>query len=505
MKKIVLPAIAGLLLSLSFPNTFIPFVYIGGFFLIFYTIQKSRTLKEALLSVFIAGFSFSIFSFYWIIFAVTHYGDVNTAVAVLMFLVFASAFSAVQFVPFGAGMYYLRRYRYAFYLAPFIWVFLEVFREFFPFTGFPWNLVGYTLTYINPVAQIAYFGGIYIISFLAVFLAASVYQFFMERGVLSTGVFLISLVIFTGIFIWGKHRINSYTDTGTPKNVAVIQGNITEDIKMDESSRLDIINKYLFLMKKAAEYDVDLIVLPESAIPIYPLYKPAGVYSVYFFENLRDIKKPIISGFDNVFYKNDRIFLYNSVFLIDPSGKPVDYYSKIKLVPFGEYVPFPFDFLRKLFPYLEGYDFYFGEEKKILRYDGFKVVPLVCFEAIFPVFVADFSRKGNLLVNLTNDAWFGKTSAPFQHFEMARVRAIENNMYLVRAANTGISAIINPVGVPVSTLNLFEEGIILDRVYLRTEGSFWNRHYLLTGIIFTGSFAGLLLIIIKTRNRRSRP
>jgi len=496
MRKIALSVVAGLLISLSFPDMFIPFVYAGGFFLIFFLISRSTSIKEVFILTLSAGISFSIFSFYWIVFAITHYGDVNTLVGVILFWVFACIFSLFQFVPFGFVMYFLKKYRYAFYLAPFVWVFIEVLREFFPFTGFPWNLMGYTLSYINPLAQIAYFGGIYLLSFIAVFLAVAIYQFFMEKGRLSALTVVFSIAVFISIFLWGQSRISSYTDTGIPKNIAVIQGNITEDVKMDDSSRLDIINRYLSLMKKASQYDIDLIVLPESAIPIYPLYRPEDVYQTYFFEIMRDIRKPVVAGFDNVFYVDDRLFLYNSVFLIDSNGNPIDYYSKMKLVPFGEYVPFPFDFLRRLFPYLEGYDFYFGKEKKILEYKEFKIVPLICFEAIFPVFVADFSQNGNLLVNLTNDAWFGRTSAPFQHFEMARVRAIENNMYLIRAANTGISAVINPVGVPVSTLGLFKEGIILSKIYLKSGDSFWNRNYLLIGIISIVIFNVLTLIII---------
>ncbi|NPA58748.1 MAG: apolipoprotein N-acyltransferase [Aquificae bacterium] len=488
MKKIFLSALAGLLISLSFPNTFLPFVYLGGFFILFMQVERAKNYREAFLQVFTAGFTFTVFSFYWIVFATSYYGDVSLPVSALMLVVFSAVFSLFQFVPFGTALYFLRKLKYYLFLAPFLWTALEVLREFFPFTGFPWNLLGYTLSYINPVAQVVSFGSVYSLSFLAVFFAVAMYLFYRDRTPASAGLVLFSILLFAGLFVWGKGRIGDYRDSGIPKNIAVIQGNITEDVKLDESSRLDVIAKYLSLIKKASEYPVDLIILPESAVPVYPLLEPADVYQLYFFDRLKEVKKPLLAGFDNLFYEGEELYLYNSVFLIDENGKPVDYYSKIKLVPFGEYVPSPFGFLRKLFPYLEGYDFFAGKEKKVLKYREFKIVPLVCFEAIFPVFVGEFSRRGNLIVNITNDAWFGRTSAPFQHFEMARVRAIENNRYLVRAANTGISAVINPVGKPVSTLNLFEEGIILDRVYLIEENSFWNSHYPLVALVFFLSF-----------------
>ncbi|MDQ7056277.1 MAG: apolipoprotein N-acyltransferase [Persephonella sp.] len=291
-------------------------------------------------------------------------------------------------------------------------------------------------------------------------------------------------MLFAGIYIWGDYRINSYTDTGIGKNIAVIQGNITEDVKLDSSKRLEVIDKYLYLIETASKYDVDLIILPESAIPVYPLYQEEDVYRAYFFEKLKKYKKALLSGFDNIHYQNNRLILHNSVFLYDENGKMVNVYNKIKLVPFGEYVPFPFGIFRSLFPYLEGYDFMPGEEKSILQFKKFKIIPLICFEAIFPDFVADFSKEGNLIVNITNDAWFGRTSAPFQHFEMARIRAIETGRYLIRAANTGISSVINPAGEIKSSLNLFEDGIILERVYLIDRETFWAKHHYKIKLLF---------------------
>nr|WP_207145090.1 apolipoprotein N-acyltransferase [Persephonella atlantica] len=489
---------AGFLISLSFPNFFIPFVYIGGFFILLYAVYKAISLKESILYSLLTGFSFTVFSFYWIVFAISHYGDVNLLVSVLLFALFGISFSLFQFVPFGIFLHITKKHRYSIFLAPFVWVILEFLREHFPFSGFPWNLMGYTLSYINPVAQITSITGIYGLSFLAVFFAVSFFILFHRKNLIPA---VACIALFTGIYLWGNHRINSYTDTGTARNIAVIQGNIKEDVKLDNNKRLEVINKYLHLIQTASKYSVDLIILPESAIPVYPLYQEEDVYRLYFFDRLKKYKKPVLSGFDNVYYKNGRLILHNSVFLYDENNRLVDTYNKMKLVPFGEYVPFPFGIFRSLFPYLEGYDFVPGKEKKVIRFKEFKIVPLICFEAIFPDFVSEFAKKGNLIVNVTNDAWFGRTSAPLQHFEMARVRAVETGKYLIRAANTGISAVINPVGEIKSSLKLFEDGIILEKVYLNSKATFWAEHHYKIKLLFIILFIILSVFILRKEER----
>ena len=488
MKNIVLSVITGILISLSFPGVFIPFAFLGGFLIFLFMIKKEKSLKNAFFFSLITGISFSLFSFYWIVFAITHYGDVNIFVGIILFVIFSITFSLFQFVPFGLFFFKFKSYPV---LLPFVWVILEILREFFPFTGFPWNLMGYTLSYINQIAQITSVGGIYSLSFLALCTAVSVYLFLERKNIISTFYVIGMMIIFLILYVWGDHRIKNWEKKGVPKNVAVIQGNIKEDIKQSPNERLMILQTYIDLIKEASKHNVDLIILPESALPVYPLYQEPDVYRDYLFDQLKKIKKPVLSGFDNVYYKDHKLILHNSIFIIDKNGNILDHYSKIKLVPFGEYVPFPFGAFKPLFPYLQGYDFMPGRDKKLLEFNQFKIVPLICYEVIFPVFVADFSKHGNIIVNVTNDAWFGKTVAPFQHFEMARVRAIENGKYLVRAANTGISAVINPVGEIDYSLGLFEKGIILDTVYLNDSLTFWNRYHHIILISFV-----LLFIII---------
>ncbi len=494
MKNIILAFIGGLLLALSLPGYFIPFAFLGGFFIIFYQ-AYNNSLKKAILYSLITGISFSIFSFYWITYAISYYGDVNIFVAVILFILFSIFFSLFLFVPFSVFLNWLRDYKYSIFLAPFLWVLLENLREFIPFSGFPWNLMGYSLSYINPIAQITAYTGIYLLSFLSVFFSVAVYLFIRSRNLLSASLVVFSIAIFVVIYIWGDNRIKNFQPEGVQKKIAVIQGNIDESEKNDPEKALEITQKYLGLMREAAKQDVDLIVLSESAIPTYPLFKPERALYVYFRHYLKKIGVPLISGFDNYYTEGDNLILHNSIFLFDEKANIVDYYNKIKLVPFGEYVPFPFGIFKPLFPYLQGYDFIPGKKQKILKYREFKIIPLICFEAIFPEFVASFSHKGNLIINATNDAWFGNTVAPYQHFEMARVRAIETGRYFVRAANTGISAVITPTGKISSSIGLFKEGIIVDKVFLLENRTFFSQYYYYIQISYVIIFLSLIFVI----------
>ncbi|PMP63209.1 MAG: apolipoprotein N-acyltransferase [Sulfurihydrogenibium sp.] len=485
LKYLFFSVLTGTFLSLSLPNFFIPFAFLVGFSLWFYLMEK-LDIKRVLLYSFLAGFVFSLLSFYWIVFALSYYGGLSISVSSVLFLIFATTFSLYTFVLFTfiAKKFIDRFSTFGFFLLPFLWVFLEFLREFFPFNGFSWNLFGYMLSYINQIAQITYFTSIYGLSFLVVFFSVSFYLMFSRRDYRFVALNIFNIVLFTVLFIWGNSRINSYLDKGEYYKVAVLQGNVDESMKLKPTKEINkkIIDKYLNLLKQAKEKGADVAVLPESALPFFPYIDSSLKY--YFFDNFYKIGIPFFSGFDNVLLKEDSEIdkVYNSLFLVDEYGLYVDYYSKIKLVPFGEYTPFKNKFLENIFEYLQGIDFTKGPGQKLLIFEKdnrkeMKVASLICFESIFPDFVANFVKKGaNVIINVTNDGWFGKTSAPYQHFEMARVRAIENNVYLIRAANTGISAIVNPVGSIKAYIPLYKEGIIIENVYLTEGKSFFNQH-----------------------------
>lgn len=501
LKFFTLSVLSGFFLSLSLPNFFIPFSFLIGFSIWFYIIEK-KDLKDILIFSFIGGFVFSLMSFYWIVFALSYYGDINIFVSSILFIIFSTAFSLYTFVLFGfiAKNLISNFSAGGIFLLPFIWVFLEFFREYFPFNGFSWNLFGYMISYINPVAQITYFTSIYGLSFLVLFFSVSFYLMISKKDFRYITLNTFNILFFIVLFLWGNHRINSYTDNGKYYKVAVLQGNVDESMKLKPNREINIkiIDKYINLLREAKEKGSDIAVLPESALPFFP-YIDSSLRD-YFFGRFSEIKIPFLSGFDNILLKEDGDIdrVYNSLFLIDEDGFYVDYYSKIKLVPFGEYTPFRNKFLESIFEYLQGIDFTKGERQKLLIFKDMKIVSLICFESIFPDFVSNFVNRGaNVIVNITNDGWFGKTSAPYQHFEMARVRAIENNIYLIRAANTGISAVVNPVGVVKSHLPLYKEGVMIEKVYLTNGKSFYNQNKNNIYITFVLTFFLILFAIKK--------
>lgn len=498
MVNFLLAIFSGITLSISLPNFYIPFSFLIGFGIIFYFITKDR-MKDVFIYPFLSGMVFSVLSFYWIVYAISYYGGLNVFLSGLLFLLFCVSFSIYTFVLFSLVLktFYIRYGNRAFYLAPFIYTFFEFLREYIPFNGFPWNLSGYMLTYITPLAQITSFISVYGLSFFVVFLSATFFLFFKEKKRVYAIVLGLNILLLVAFYIIGNLRIDGYKEDIKTFKVAVIQGNIDESLKLnpDDDVNRVVIDKYVELMRKASKKNPDIIVLPESAIPIYPFVDNS--LKEYFFEEISDIKIPLIVGFDNVILTDTRKIdrVYNSVFLMDKDHNFSDYYNKIKLVPFGEYTPFKTKLMEKIFTYLQGIDFTQGESQKILVYKDLKVVPLVCFESIFPDFVADFvSKNGNVIVNITNDGWFGKTSGPYQHFEMAKVRAIENGVYLVRAANTGISAVIDPVGRVRSHIPLMEEGYIVYSVNISKKVTFFNHYRSYIYLTFIVIFLTLVLL-----------
>ncbi|MEZ0323656.1 MAG: apolipoprotein N-acyltransferase [Hydrogenothermaceae bacterium] len=495
-KGIFLSVLSGLFLGISLPNFFIPFGFLIGFYILFKFIVD-YPLKKVIFYSFITGLTFSVISFYWIIYAVSYYGGINLFLSSILFILFTFSYSAWVFISFSVivKLLYNRYGLNAIFTAPFVWVFLEFSREFFPFNGFPWNLVGYMLSYINPIAQITAFFSVYGLSFLVLLLSVVFFLMFRVKEKKLIILAILTILIFIIIFIYGQFRIDNYRDSGKSVKVAVIQANIDESLKLNptQETNIKIIDIYTDLIKQSLKDNPDFVVLPESAIPIYP-YIDTPLRD-YFFHKIKDINVPIITGFDNVLLtpNMDIDKIYNSVFILDENHTYVDYYNKIKLVPFGEYAPFKNKILENIFTYLQGIDFTKGKEQKILTYRDLKVVPLICFESIFPDFVSDFVNKGgNVIVNVTNDGWFGKTSAPYQHFEMARIRSIETGRYLIRAANTGISAVINPVGVIKGYLPLKEEGFIVQTVYLYDEKTFFTAYKTYIYFIFILIFLSLI-------------
>ena len=497
LRFLLLAVFSGFFIAISFPNFFIPFVFIIGFFFYFKSLIKDNYKKHLIFS-FLVGFSFSLTSFYWLYFATTEYINLTPVLSILVVIAISTVFSLYQFILFSIILLILKRYftEKVLILAPFIWVNTEILREFFPFGGFPWNLMGYSLSYINQFAQITSIFGIYGLSLLCITLSISVFIFFHKKTVISGAILITSIVITVLIYIYGEYRTNNIELKSDKKvSIAIVQGNINQALKLARNK--EPINDIYISLLNSINKSVDLVILPETAIYFDPYYVDRTYLK--FYKKLK-VKSPILTGIDHFKLTENSIKVYNGMFLLSPKLDVLDYYYKIKLVPFGEYTPKLFRFLGSIVKYLvSGLDFSSGKKKKIINYKGMKIVPLICFESIFPYFSGTFSQRGNIIINITNDAWFGNTSAPYQHFEMARVRAIENGKYLIRVANTGISAVIKPNGEISSLISLNKREIKYDKVYLLEEQTFFNRNIKYIYLFYTTSPFILLIFLIFTR------
>jgi len=500
-KNFIFSLLAGIFLAISLPNFYIPFAFIIGYFLFFKFINEEKRLIKLVFYSFITGFVFNIISFYWILYAISHYGGVNSLISKLILIIFSFILSTYFVISAILQKFLIKKYGVnGFFLAPFIIVFLEISKEFFPFSGFPWNLNGYMLSYIGSIINLSSILSIYGLSFIVLLISAI---FFIANERKSIALLSIGFLLFLAIVLFPEKNVFSFEKK---YKIAVLQGNINESIKQRQSNNKywkQVSNIYINLIREASKEKPDLIVLPESALPFD--FLKDSIMKDYFLQKTKNIKIPMLIGFDTLDFNSKPPKLFNTVILLDKDKNIVGIYHKVKLVPFGEYTPFPFIIFSKIFPYLQGYDFSPGQKTNLLKHKGLSIATLICFEAIFPNFVANFAKNANLIVNVSNDAWFGKTSAPFQHLEMARVRAVETGRYLIRATNTGFSAIIAPNGKFEKVSELFKKQILIGEVFTSKENTFWVSYKNFVIVLFLLSFFALIFILEKRKKRPLPP
>lgn len=315
------------------------------------------------------------------------------------------------------------------------------------FGGFPWNMAGYIWTL--PALQITSVIGIYGLSFLTLF---SFSLFSTKRKSLC----FLALTLLAGNWIWGELRLKTYQ--GLPAeafNIRLVQPSIPQNKKWSYDDLHDNLVRQILLSQIAGEKPLNAIIWSESAIPFF-------VEQQHILRTTLQKAVPpggvLIFGAPRLDPSNDA--LHVSLFVINEHVDILNVYDKTHLVPFGEYVP-----LKKILPITKlthgSRDFTPGSQIRTIRSPQFPPFsPLICFEAIFPSEVVDSRARPQWLLNITNDAWFGHSTGPYQHLQNVRVRAIEEGLPLVRSANNGISGVIDPVGRILYQLQLDEVGYI---------------------------------------------
>ena len=338
-------------------------------------------------------------------------------------------------------------------------------------SGFPWNAFGYALSEPLALAQTASLIGLWGMTFLtvAIFASPAVLIDGTSRGRKPWIAPVAALLLLAAMGVYGSVRLSLQPTELTKVKLRIMQPNLQQDAKFNYSAKAAVMQKYLTLSDRASGpqstgvRDANILIWPESAFPFFLTREADAMAQI---ADLLPKGTVLITGSVRAPEgpPGARITrAYNSVYVIDHDGSVLSVYDKLHLVPFGEYLPFQ-DWMEKLgfvqLTKVQG-EFIPGTRRRVMEIPGApRALPLICYEVAFPGSIAARDDRPGWIVNLTNDGWFGISTGPYQHLQQARLRAIEEGLPLVRAANTGISAVIDPSGRIVARLGLGIEGVL---------------------------------------------
>jgi len=481
---------------------------------------RGTTLRQAFTLGLAAGSIYFTGTLYWITRVMVRYGDLQPWVGVLVNAVLVAylAFFPAMFA-FVVRRLTIAHGRSALAAAPIVWVATEAGRN-YPFGGFPWVLLGYSHVTVLPIAQFASLFGVYGVSMLVAGVSTSLAMYATAKSAqgwssnaksakapsgyatfAGAASVAFALLVVVGIAVWGARRAASaeWTRAGEPIRVGLIQGNVSLEERMEPARRPAIFASYLKMSRQAIREGAQLVIWHESATPFQFENDAAAAAQVRMLA--REARVTILLGSDQVEPAQNSLptRYYNSAFLVRPDGKTGGAYRKMHLVPFGEYVP-----AKSLFffasPLVEAVsDFSAGETATLLPVDSHQVSTAICYEVVYPDLVRQFVTGGSeLLTTITNDAWFGDTSAPYQHFEQASMRAIEEGRYMVRSANTGISGIVDPYGRVLERTPIFQPAVTVGEARFLTTSTFYARH---GDVLAYGSVVMAIALLAASRRR----
>ena len=381
-------------------------------------------------------------------------------------------------------------------------------------TGFPWNAFGYALTNPLALAQAASLIGLWGLTFLsvAIFASPAVLIDGNSRGRRPWVAPLVALLVLMALGIFGAVRLGLQpTTTVANVKLRIMQPNLQQDARFNYAAKAEVMRKYLTLSDRPSGpqstgvRDASILIWPESAFPFFLTREADAMAQI---DDLLPKGTILITGSVRApdLPPGTRITrAYNSIYAIDHDGSVLSIYDKLHLVPFGEFLPFQ-DWMEKLgfvqLTKVQG-GFIPGTGRRAMEIPNApRALPLICYEAIFPDEVAARGDRPGWIINLTNDGWFGISTGPYQHLQQARLRAIEQGLPVVRAANTGISAVIDPMGGIVARLGLGVEGVLDSGLPAAIAPTLYAR----SGDIPTAMLvaAALILVIRRRVTKRSR-
>ncbi|MBU0528973.1 apolipoprotein N-acyltransferase [bacterium] len=463
-----LALLSGVLIGLSYPPLHLGFLAWFGLIPLIHVILNVKSGQAARLA-FLASITANFISLYWIGF--------NSGAGFLP--VFASLVGAVLYLGiFWAGLGYFvssieKRSSQGLIALPFVWVTMEFLRS-LGALGFPWINLALTQTVYLPLIQIADITGSYGISFWIILINIGFYLAIISKDKRKYLIF--TSLVFLLVFSFGIIRINTIDDIKThPVTIAITQPNINPDEKWDPESREQNFALMHDLLDSALNLNPDLVLWPESAVPTY--LRLSSLRRRPITTKLAKFNVPLLSGtVDRIINSDGEKIYYNSTIFIKPDDS-IKMYNKIHLVPFAEYIPLSekFPTLKKL-NFGQG-NFTSGKEYTVFELDSVKFSNLICYESSMPKAVRNFIKNGAQFITIqANDGWLGNSAGPYQHFELARLRAVENRVPIVRCANTGISGVINPIGIVQQKIPLGNEAIIIADILPIQNLTFYTKY-----------------------------
>lgn len=527
-KDILFSVISGIFLGISFPPFPLYHLVFVALVPYLFTLQNRSSLAEISRITYLTFFVFGLITLYWV---GSWMPDADP-----FLLVAGTALMFFNPIPFliPSTLFYLVRKHYsknwALALFPFFWVFYEYVYGLTDLR-FPWLALGHSLAYFKSFIQTADLVGTNGLSLIVV--AFNVLIFVVIKNELTESkkrklLMIVAGLIFIIPIIYGRYKISSYEASDKNVKVGLIQPNLDPWNKWEAGNLEEQLDLYLALSDSAISEGAELIIWPETALPKYLLTGAHRdeVFRIRKFVKLNNIA--LLTGMPHANYFFDKskapgdakptpsgkylYTSYNAILGFDPVKSEIQKYFKIKLVPFGEHVPFveELPFLGDFIKWNVGISSWnVGKEQNVFNFNlngnQVSIGGLVCIESIYPAFTADFVRNGaELIAVVTNDSWYGDSSGPYQHRDFAILRAVENKRSVVRAANGGISAIINPIGEVKKETNMYTKDYLVGSIELNSEMTFYSKHPRL--ILYISSFISLisfLLCLIKKYYGRS--
>lgn len=440
-------ALSGVVTALAFPKIGLPFLVWISLIPLLFLISRRNPGRSFLVGG-TAGAVFYGVLLYWIPAVPAHYGNLSKIFSFLIYGVFILVLGLTWAI---FGLVFARIHRRnaaaAFLTAPFVWVALEYILTHL-LTGFPWGLLGLSQYKNLSFIQISAVTGVYGVSFVLVLFQS---LFVLSIRASKRIPFAAGLCVLVLVHLGGFLSLKKVAPTPETSTVAVIQGNVSSDIYWNEAATRDILSLFeahLELTRQAVDKGARLVIWPEFTVPMcfscdVPIYRN---FTRILYQFVQDTRTTLLLGTNETAGPPGREQYFNTALCLGPD-LTISKYAKMHLVPFGEYTPY-----KKVFGFIEKMTHAIGEvtpgtESVLHAYENLKFGSPICYEIIFPDLVRRFAKQGaDFLVTITNDGWYGQSAAPYQHFANAVFRAVENRRFLLRAATTGISGIIDPYG-----------------------------------------------------------